>query len=64
MNFNRSVVSAQGLSASALFLAGLYAAPAVHASTPFKIDDTKWLSIGAGLKTSFAAVDEGRCRRG
>jgi hypothetical protein len=41
-----------------LFLAGLYAAPAVHAGATFKIDDTKWLSIGAGLKTSFAAVDD------
>ena len=37
---------------------GLYAAPAVHAGATFKIDDTKWLSIGAGLKTSFAAVDD------
>ena len=64
MNFNSSVVFSQRLSAGALFLVGLYAAPAVHASATFKIDDTKWLSIGAGLKTSFAAVDEGRWRRG
>ena len=30
----------------------------MHAGATFKIDDTKWLSIGAGLKTSFAAVDD------
>jgi hypothetical protein len=58
MNFNSSVVFSQRLSAGVLFLAGLYAAPAVHAGATFKIDDTKWLSIGAGLKTSFAAVDD------
>ena len=36
------------------------AAPIAHAyaGATSKIDDTKWLSIGAGLKTSFAAVDD------
>jgi hypothetical protein len=58
MSFNSSVACAQRLSAGALLLACLYAAPAVHAGATFKIDDTKWLSIGAGLKTSFAAVDD------
>ncbi|MDQ3580320.1 MAG: OprO/OprP family phosphate-selective porin [Pseudomonadota bacterium] len=58
MNFNSRVAFAQRLSAGALLLVGLYATPAVHAGATFKIDDTKWLSIGAGLKTSFAAVDD------
>ncbi|MGQ0592101.1 MAG: hypothetical protein ACT4QB_05470 [Gammaproteobacteria bacterium] len=58
MNCNSSVVFTQRLSAGVLLLAGLSAAPAVHAGATFKIDDTKWLSIGAGLKTSFAAVDD------
>jgi len=58
MNFNSHVVFTQRFSAGALFLVCLYAAPAVHAGATFKIDDTRWLSIGAGLKTSFAAVDD------
>jgi len=58
MSFNSRVAFAQRLSAGALLLVGLYATPAVHAGATFKIDDTKWLSIGAGLKTSFAAVDD------
>lgn len=41
--------------AAAPFLA---AASAVHAGATFKIDDTKWLSIGLGVKTSFSAVEE------
>lgn len=58
MNCDSRVVLAQRLSAGALLLVCLYAAPAAHAGATFKIDDTKWLSIGAGLKTSFAAVDD------
>lgn len=30
-----------------------------NAGATFKIDDTKWVSIGAGLRTSFSAVEEG-----
>jgi hypothetical protein len=33
-------------------------APASHAGATFKIDDTKWISIGAGLRTSFTATEE------
>ncbi len=58
MKYDNCVVMAQRLSAGALLLAGLHAAPAAHAGATFKIDDTKWLSIGSGLKTSFAAVDD------
>lgn len=31
--------------------------PAVEAGATFKIDDTKWLSLGAGLRTSFRAIE-------
>lgn len=30
----------------------------VEAGATFKVDDTKWVSIGAGLKTSFSAVED------
>jgi hypothetical protein len=30
-----------------------------HAGATFKIDDTKWVSIGAGLRTSFNATESG-----
>ncbi|MGH8478568.1 MAG: hypothetical protein ACREXK_03060 [Gammaproteobacteria bacterium] len=58
MNFSYRVVLTQRFSAGALLLAGLYATPAVHAGATFKIDDTKWISIGAGLRTSFAATED------
>ena len=32
--------------------------PIVHAGATFKIDDTKWISIGAGVRTSFSAVED------
>ncbi len=32
-------------------------APQADAGATFKIDDTKWLSIGAGLRTSFRSVE-------
>ncbi len=38
---------------------GVLATGAVQAGATFKIDDTKWVSVGAGLKTSFAAVEDG-----
>ncbi|HFD11847.1 MAG TPA: hypothetical protein ENJ32_05195 [Crenotrichaceae bacterium] len=34
-------------------------APLSSAGATFKIDETKWISIGAGLRTSFRAVEEG-----
>jgi hypothetical protein len=33
--------------------------PAAKAGATFKIDDTKWISIGAGLRTSFQALEQG-----
>src|SRR5690606_3636191 len=32
-------------------------APAAIAGATFKIDDTKWVSIGAGLRTSFRSTE-------
>lgn len=34
-------------------------APASYSGATFKIDDTKWVSIGAGLRTSFKSVEDG-----
>lgn len=34
-------------------------APVTHAGATFKIDDTKWISIGAGLRTSLRSVEKG-----
>ena len=44
--------------AGALGLLTVFAIPAAHAGATFKIDDTKWLSLGAGLRTSFSAVED------
>ncbi|NOT13256.1 MAG: hypothetical protein HOP23_15715 [Methylococcaceae bacterium] len=43
--------------ASLLLAAGH--APTAEAGATFKIDDTKWVSIGAGLRTSFQAAEQG-----
>jgi hypothetical protein len=40
-----------------LMLAAVHAPPA-EAGATFKIDDTKWVSIGAGLRTSFQAAED------
>ncbi len=40
-----------------LLVSSLCGSGLAHAGATFKIDDTKWISIGAGLKTSFSAVD-------
>lgn len=40
----------------AMLAAGL--APEARAGATFKIDDTKWVSIGAGIKTSFSATQD------
>ncbi|MFM8330975.1 MAG: hypothetical protein ACKN9T_04750 [Candidatus Methylumidiphilus sp.] len=44
-------------SAASILMAGALglAADSAQAGATFKIDDTKWLSIGAGLRTSFTA---------
>jgi len=50
------------LGAALGFLPALMAfayAPSSSAGATFKIDDTKWLSIGAGLRTSFDAQEDG-----
>jgi hypothetical protein len=43
----------------ALLMAGNAYAPTSQAGATFKIDDTKWVSIGAGFRTSFTAVEDG-----
>jgi hypothetical protein len=47
------------LPATAMLAAAAGYAPSTHAGATFKIDDTKWISIGAGLRTSFNATEEG-----
>lgn len=43
-----------------IFIAGALGLSAqAQAGATFKIDDTKWLSIGAGLRTSFTAQEKG-----
>ncbi len=44
-----------GLAVATAPLAGT----AVHAGATIKVDDTKWVSVGAGLRTSFVSMDEG-----
>lgn len=39
-------------------LSSLYAAPAAHAGGTIKFDDNKWISIGAGVRTSFSSVED------
>jgi asparagine N-glycosylation enzyme membrane subunit Stt3 len=46
------------LSVVAMAAAMVYT-PISNAGATFKIDDTKWVSIGAGLRTSFTATEEG-----
>ncbi|AMK78127.1 hypothetical protein [Methylomonas denitrificans] len=45
------------LSGVALGAIGLGQAPEAQAGATFKIDDTKWVSVGAGLRTSFRAQE-------
>lgn len=47
-----------------LLVFGLCSAAVVQAGATFKIDDTKWISIGAGLRTSFKGVEDGAGRKG
>ncbi|MBA3495028.1 MAG: hypothetical protein H0T87_13200 [Gammaproteobacteria bacterium] len=44
--------------AGAMLVAGLCTSPLAQAGATFKIDETKWISIGAGLRTSFAATED------
>ncbi len=48
----------KALSVSALSLSMIAFSTTTQAGATFKIDDTKWLSIGAGLRTSFRATEE------
>jgi hypothetical protein len=49
----------KGLVLGTALSAGLLAAGSAQAGATFKMDDTKWISIGAGIRTSFSAVEEG-----
>lgn len=52
------------LPAMALLILSAGHAPSTEAGATFKIDDTKWVSIGAGLRTSFAAAEDKAGRPG
>jgi hypothetical protein len=43
----------------ALLATALGVSPQAEAGATFKIDDTKWVSVGAGLRTSFNAREQG-----
>ncbi|MGR9012349.1 MAG: hypothetical protein ACU83U_01780 [Gammaproteobacteria bacterium] len=47
------------LTAASLLSLAVGYVPATQAGATFKIDDTKWVSIGAGLRTSFQAAESG-----
>ncbi|MCX7098824.1 MAG: hypothetical protein NTV43_13060 [Methylococcales bacterium] len=47
------------LSAIGLVTLAVGYTPASQAGATFKIDDTKWVSIGAGLRTSFQSMEDG-----
>ena len=38
--------------------ASLLLTPVVNAGGTIKVDDTKWISVGAGLRTSFNSVED------
>lgn len=59
---NRQPASA--LPALALAIAAAGYGPVSHAGATFKIDDTKWVSIGAGIRTSFGASEDTAGRPG
>jgi hypothetical protein len=46
------------LSATALLMLAAIHSPASQAGATFKIDDTKWISIGAGFRSSFEAKED------
>jgi len=43
----------------AALIAIVMAAPDVYAAGKIEIDDTKWISVGLGVRTSFSAVEDG-----
>ncbi|MEO1884919.1 MAG: porin [Methylococcales bacterium] len=49
----------KGLVLATALSAGLLTVGSAQAGATFKIDDTKWLSIGAGIRSSFSAVEAG-----
>ena len=49
--------SVQLLSAIGIASLGFGFAPTAQAGATFKIDDTKWVSVGAGLRTSFQSAE-------
>ena len=49
----------KGLVLGTALSAGLLAVGSAQAGATFKMDDTKWLSLGAGIRTSFSAVEAG-----
>ncbi|ESS71790.1 hypothetical protein MGMO_89c00160 [Methyloglobulus morosus KoM1] len=48
----------------ALLMLAVIHAPPTEAGATFKIDDTKWVSIGAGIRTSFTAAEDSAGRPG
>ena len=42
----------------ALLFALVFTAPDVYAAGKIEIDDTKWISVGLGVRTSFLAIEE------
>ncbi|HIB62446.1 MAG TPA: hypothetical protein EYO51_04770 [Methylococcaceae bacterium] len=48
----------KGLVLGTALSAGLLAVGSAQAGATFKIDDTKWISIGAGIRSSFSAVED------
>ena len=57
MNTRPSKIARQAVSI-AFFVAGSGCTEPVQAGATFKIDETKWISIGAGLRTSFSARED------
>lgn len=49
----------KGLAICVAMTAGLITVGNANAGATFKMDDTKWISIGAGIRSSFSAVEEG-----
>jgi hypothetical protein len=49
----------KGLVLGTALSAGLLTVGSAQAGATFKMDDTKWLSIGAGIRSSFSAVEAG-----
>ncbi len=59
----KKIINQNSVVAAAISTCLLVASDA-NAGATIKIDDDKWLSIGAGLRTSFSAVDETAGRSG